>query len=132
MARISAVLLLAATLLFGAMQAMAADGDICTCALTKAVECSPDGECTETTVQEMNLPRFVRIDLKSSTITSLDKEIPRTSKISSTERLEGLTILHGTELRGWTIALGEESGNLTLSTAGDGEGFVVFGSCITP
>jgi hypothetical protein len=38
--------------------------------------------------------------------------------------------MHGTELRGWSMALGEDSGNLTLSASGDGEGFVVFGVCL--
>lgn len=131
MARIAAVLL-ATTLFFGALPAMAADGDMWTCSLTKAVQCNPDDECIETTVQDMALPRFVRIDLTSKTITSLDKEVPRTSKIASVERLEGLIIMHGTELRGWTMALGEKSGVLTLSAAGESEGFVVFGSCIIP
>ena len=131
MARISA-LVLAVTLLFGALQAMAADGDTRTCALTRALECSPAEGCMETTIRDKALPRFVRIDLKSKTITSLDKDIPRTTKISSIERQEGVTIMHGTELRGWTIALGEETGVLTLSAAGESEGFVVFGSCITP
>ena len=80
----------------------------------------------------MALPRFVRIDLKSNTITSLDKDIARTTKIASVERLEGLTVMHGTELRGWTIALAEQTGALTLSAAGESEAFIVFGSCITP
>jgi hypothetical protein len=39
--------------------------------------------------------------------------------------------MHGTEVRGWSISLGEDSGNLTLSASGDGEGFIVFGFCTT-
>jgi len=38
-----------------------------------------------------------------------------------------MVVLHGTELRGWSTALGEGSGDLTPSVAGDGEGFIVFG-----
>jgi hypothetical protein len=72
----------------------------------------------------------VRIDLKNKTITSLDKAVPRISKIAVIDRLKGMVVMHGTELRGWSMALGEDSGNLTLSASGDGEGFVVFGSCI--
>ena len=131
MARISAVLL-AITIVFGAVRVMAAEGDIRTCALTKGIECVPDEGCVEWTMQEMALPRFVRIDLKAKTITSLDKDVNRTTKIATVERLEGLTVLHGTELRGWSIALGENSGDLALSASGDGEAFVVFGSCVTP
>jgi hypothetical protein len=101
-----------------------------TCALTKAYECVPDQGCKAWTLEEMALPNFVRIDLKSKTITSLDKTVGQTSKIAAIDRLEGLVVMHGTELRGWSIALGEESGDVTLSVAGDGEGFIVFGKCM--
>lgn len=131
MVRIIAVFL-AAALFGGAAQAMAAEQNVRTCALTRGVQCIPDEACIEMTIQEMALPRFVRIDLKSKTITSLDKEVDRTSRIATVDRLEGLTVLHGTELRGWSIVLGEDSGALTLSASGDSEGFIVFGSCITP
>ncbi len=131
MARISASMLAVIILLVTA-QVMAADGDVRTCALTKGIECVPDEGCVEWTMQEMALPRFVRIDLASKTITSLDKEITRTSKIDSVERKEGLVILHGTEQRGWSLVLAEDSGDLTLTASGDSEGFIVFGSCINP
>lgn len=131
MARISA-LLISLVAFFGAIPAMAADGDIRTCALNKAIECVPDEACVEWTMRAMALPRFVRIDLKAKTITSLDKEISRNSKISSVERRDGLIILHGTEERGWSMALDESSGDFTLSASGENEGFIVFGSCMSP
>jgi len=40
-----------------------------------------------------------------------------------------MVVLHGTELRGWSTALGEGSGALTPSVAGDG-GVIVFGICM--
>jgi hypothetical protein len=126
------VVLLFITIFLVPMALFAAEGDVRTCTLNKAIECVPDEECVGWTVREMALPRFVRIDLKAMTITSLDKEIARTSKISTVERLEGLTILHGTEQRGWSLALVDESGDFTLSASGENEGFVVFGSCMSP
>lgn len=112
-------------------------GSVCTaaeesiiCTLTRANDCLPEDGCIQVSVDEMGLPRFVRIDFKSKTITSLDIEIPSNSQIATIDRLEGMTVMHGTELRGWSIALGEDSGNLTLSASGDGEGFVVFGVCM--
>ncbi len=131
MARIIAVVL-AAAILGCAAQVMAADQNVRTCALVRGYECIPDEGCMEWTMEDMALPRFVKIDLKAKTITSLDKDVSRTTKIATVERFEGLTVLHGTELRGWSIALGEDSGQLALSAAGDGEAFVVFGSCIVP
>jgi hypothetical protein len=126
------ILILIITILSGASVAMAADGDIRTCALTKGIECAADEGCSEWTIQEMGLPRFVRIDLNAKTITSLDREVTRNSKIASVERPEGLVVLHGTEQRGWSMALGEDSGALTLTASGDNEGFIVFGSCMNP
>ena len=131
MARISAVLL-AVTIIFGAVEmAMAVDKDLRTCALSRAIECIADEGCLERTIHKMNLPRFVQIDLKSKTITSLDKEVARNTKISAVEYAGGLLVLHGTELRGWTIAI-DEDGDLSLTASGEREAFVVFGSCMNP
>ena len=112
-------------------------GSICTaaegaftCAFNKAYECTPGQGCRTWSIEEMSLPTFVRIDLKAGTITSLDKTVTQTSRIATIDRLEGLVVMHGTELRGWSMALGEESGDVTLSVAGDGEGFIVFGKCM--
>ena len=116
--------------LVGASSVSMAAEDSFICTLTRANDCAAEDGCIQVSVDEMALPRFIRIDLKSKTITSLDKVVARNSEISTIDRLEGMTVLHGTELRGWSIALGENSGNLTLSASGDGEGFVVFGVCM--
>jgi hypothetical protein len=102
-----------------------------TCALTRAFGCLPDEGCTPWTTDELALPRLVRIDLESKTITSLDNAVTRSSTIATIDRPEGIVVMHGTEVRGWSISLGEDSGNLTLSASGDGEGFIVFGFCTT-
>ena len=123
---------------FFALLMLAGTGSVCaaaeetfTCALTRAYDCFPDEGCKEWSMDDMALPRFVRIDLNGKTITSLDKTVAQTTKIAAIDRLEDLVVLHGTELRGWSIALGVESGDLTLSASGDGEGFIVFGFCTT-
>lgn len=102
-----------------------------TCALTKAFACTSTDGCKEMSVQEMALPRFILIDTKARTITSLDKDIARETRFKEMDRLEGMLVLHGTEQRGWSMALGEMSNDLTLSASGDGESFVVFGTCIS-
>ncbi|UFS70662.1 hypothetical protein LPW11_00375 [Geomonas sp. RF6] len=121
--------LIAATVLLATAQAGGADTGW-TCALTRGIQCDPDEGCVDLSPQEMNLPRFVRIDSAAKTMTSLDKQVPRKTKIASVERVSEMTVMHGTELRGWTLALAEDSGDVTLSAAGDGEGFIVFGTCI--
>jgi hypothetical protein len=116
--------------LVGGSSASFAAEETITCALSRAYDCYPDEGCKEWSIDEMALPRFVRIDLKNKIITSLDKAITQTSKISAIDTVDGLIVMHGTELRGWTITLGEESRNITLSAAGDGDGFMVFGVCM--
>lgn len=111
----------------------AAEENVRLCALTRAYECAMGGECGELTIEEMDLPRFVRIDLDKSSIISLDRKVKRDdTRISQIKDLEGMTVLQGVEQRGWSIALGKESGNLTLSASGDGHGFLVFGVCMNP
>jgi hypothetical protein len=122
--------IIALLILLGSGRVCSAAEDTFTCALTRAYECAPDQGCKAWSIEEMSLPTFVRINLKGKTITSLDKTIAQTTIIETVERLAGLVVMHGTELRGWSIALGEESGDLTLSVAGDGEGFIVFGKCM--
>lgn len=129
MARIIAVVLVTA-LLAGAAQTMAAEESAHTCALTRAFQCTPEDGCIEVTLLEMEIPRFVRIDLKGKSISSLDREIKRNTKIERIDRQENVTILHGTDLRGWSITLARETGNLTLSASGEEEGFVLFGTCL--
>jgi hypothetical protein len=80
----------------------------------------------------MALPQFIRIDLKARTIKSLDKKVTRVTFFKDSDSLDDILVLHGTEKRGWSMAVGEKSGDLTLSASGDGESFVVFGSCISP
>ena len=128
-----AAMFLAVIVLSGAARATAADENLRTCALTKGFECTKEGGCKELSIEEMALPRFVRIDLKAKTITSLDREIKRqNTKIAGIDRLEGMLVLHGTEKRGWSMALAEDSGELAISASGDGEVFVVFGACVNP
>ncbi len=131
MFKLSALIFLAG-IIIGAGQAAAADIDTRTCSLTKAYQCSSEEGCKEWSIQEVALPRFVRIDLKAKTIKSLDKDIARETRFREIDRLQGMVVLHGTEQRGWSMALGEDSGNLTLTACGDDESFVVFGSCISP
>lgn len=119
--------------LFFSVPALSAQDNVRICALTKAYECDINQECSERSLAEMELPRFVRIDFEKSSIISLDKNVKRAgTEIGRVEKLEGITVLQGVEQRAWSIALGQESGSLTLSVSGDGHGFIVFGSCMDP
>jgi hypothetical protein len=120
-------------ILSAASLSQAATEDKLTCAITKAYACTSDEGCAAVALQDMELPRFISIDFGTRVIASLDKSVPREeTRFASVDKLRGLTVLHGVEKRGWSLAIGEESGDLTLSASGDGESFTVFGSCIMP
>ena len=55
------------------------------------------------------------------------------TKIQRIEKPEGRVILQGVEGgRGWSLNLSQETGNIVMTVAGDGSGFVVFGECTLP
>ncbi len=119
-------------LIISAVQVASAEDTKRTCALSKAYQCTSENGCKETSIREMELPRFIQIDLKTKTMKSLDKKVTRVTHFKDVDRAEDMLVLHGTEKRGWSLAIGETSDNLTLSASGDGESFVVFGSCMNP
>jgi hypothetical protein len=126
-------MVLAGMFLLVAAQAMAEEANVRICALTKAIECNRDEGCIEWSLQEMNLPRFIKIDFGAKTIISLDKTIrPENTKISSIEKLGDMTVLQGIEQRGWSMELDNDDGFLTLTASGEGHGYIVFGSCLVP
>lgn len=133
MVRPTALLMAMALVACVSLAAAAENPGIYTCSLCRSFQCTPDDGCEESSLSSMSLPRFARIDLKEKTITSLDKNVPRNAtRISLIEKVDGLIVLHGSELRGWTITIAEDSGVLSLTAAGEGEVITVFGSCIAP
>ncbi len=119
--------------LFIASQALAGEESSRICAYTRVVECTIDEGCLEFSLDEMNLPRFVKIDVTAKTIKSLDKNVRREDiRIGTIEQLGGMTILQGIEQRGWSMELGNEDGSLTLTASGEDHGIVVFGHCLLP
>lgn len=123
----------AATFIFPAAQARAEAKDAVLCALTKSFACLADEGCREVPIQEMNLPRFVKVDFGTRAITSLDKMVDRpATTFTAIDRLEGTIVLHGLDRRGWSAAIAEDTGSMTLTASGSDEGFVVFGNCVMP
>ncbi len=132
MKRSVAAVLVAIFLCLGA-QALAEEGNARICTFTRAIECTIDDGCMEWSLQDMNLPRFIRIDFGAKIIKSLDKSVQLDdTKISSIEQLGGMTILQGIEQRGWSMELGNEDGALTMTASGEDHGIVVFGQCMMP
>ena len=98
------------------------------CVPIGVTECGAEGECKRGTAESVNLPQFIRVDVKAMTIRS--EEQKRESPIKTVEHMNGKLILQGTQgERGWTMLIAEDTGRLSATVTADGEGFVVFGAC---
>jgi hypothetical protein len=104
-----------------------------------AMECTPDDGCRAVTIDSLDLPRFLKIDLNEKTIGPVSEGDTRPdSVIERMERVDGKLILQGAEdgyesVRdglGWTIAISEGTGRVVMTASGDQVAFVVFGACL--
>jgi hypothetical protein len=102
------------------------------CAVIEVFECSLASDCAEVTVEDVNIPQFIRVDFKNNKISSAEgNEEKRESAIKNFEQNNGMLILQGIEGgRGWGITVAEDTGKMTGTAAEDDGGFVVFGACI--
>ena len=101
------------------------------CVPIVVTECGPDGECRRVTAESVNLPQFLRVDVKAMKVHT--GEAGRESPVRNLEHLNGnLIIQGGQDGRGWTLTISEETGRMSATISADGEGFVVFGACTLP
>jgi hypothetical protein len=109
------------------------------CAVTDAIECTPERGCEEVTPESINLPQFVRINVAQKKINrGAKRETNRTTEIENVEHIDGKLILQGADDGiegvkdglGWSVAIVESTGKFVLTGSGDLVGFVVFGACI--
>ncbi len=98
------------------------------CVPITVMECAREADCRRVTAESVNLPQFLKVDVKAGTV--LSDESKRTSPFRNIEHLDGTLLLQGGQAgRGWTMAISEETGSMSATILSAGEGFVVFGSC---
>jgi hypothetical protein len=103
------------------------------CAATAVSECEADGRCQRRNAEHVNFPALIKVDVKALKLRDLASEKTRESSIRNVDRANGKVILSGADgERGWTVLINEASGRMSATTAGDGEGFVIFGQCGLP
>jgi hypothetical protein len=96
------------------------------CAPVEASDCVAVDGCTKTVPSEVGAPSFIRIDFGQQAMVGPK----RVSPIKLTEKGEQQLLLMGTELGyGWTFALDQASGEMTVTMTTSGGSFVLFGSC---
>ena len=111
------------------------------CAFRAIMECVEETACERVSPSAINAPTFVRFDVQAMTISGKHPGQPeRSSQIKHKLRLDGKLILQGADdgVEGvrdglaWSIAIGEDTGEMVMSASGDDVAFVVFGACIVP
>ena len=108
------------------------------CTVIEVTECILGEGCKEVTAEEINLPRYLWINVGKKTIQSKKtSDEARKSTIEHVKEVDNKLILQGAEHGrddvqdgfGWTIAIMEDTGQMVLSASGDLVGNVAFGVC---
>jgi hypothetical protein len=103
------------------------------CAFTRALECDSATGCEAADLEDLEMPRFFRVDFKNSSIVSvgiLEEGVKKETPIKVFQRQDGKLLLQGFEVRGWSMVITEKTGKMTFTASGDDEGFVLFGACM--
>ena len=122
---------------------MAADFDgskTLVCANQLVNECLPAQHCRLVAPQSVNLPNFFKVDTGNKIITGKhDGGIDASTPIERLEHMDGKLILQGADNgiegvpdgNGWTLAIEEDTGKMSMTASGDGFVIVAFGACMT-
>jgi hypothetical protein len=115
------------------------DGDkIMLCANQYASECVAGTDCVNVAPASVNLPDFFRVNTGENLISATPESGSTLSTpIERVEHLDGKLMLQGADdgikdVRdgaGWTMSINEATGQMVMTTAGDGFAVVVFGAC---
>jgi len=103
------------------------------CASRSVNECVMGKHCTHVAPEDINIPDFFFVNVKGKVIKGNGNKTP----IERVEHLDGKLMLQGADdgvedVRdgmGWTMAIDEETGKMSLTASGDGFAVVVFGAC---
>ena len=101
------------------------------CAISKTALCRENSGCTEGSVEIVNLPLLLRLNLEKKTIAStrLSGE-QRASTIMTVSTSKNNLILQGVQDgSGWSMTVDKKNGQMSVSSSLDGEGYIAFGVC---
>jgi hypothetical protein len=113
--------------------------EVFTCASMEVMECLPAKGCSRVSPDVVDIPRFLKVDMKNREITAVRADDTRKSGIERLEEVEGKLMLQGAEegrvgVRdgvGWTMSVDRDRGDMVLTASGEDVAFVVFGACTT-
>jgi len=101
------------------------------CATLEVTACIPGGTCAPLSPDELNVPRFLEIDLAGRLLATTEASGEnRRTPIEHLRRDGGLVFVQGVEQgRAFSLLIVEATGELTASVAREALGVVVFGAC---
>jgi hypothetical protein len=100
------------------------------CVPIQISECEAGGKCANVTVEEANLPQFIKVNFKDKTLASVVGEPSRSAPIAHLDQESGKLILHGGQKgRGWTVVISEATGKMSATISEEGAAFIIFGAC---
>jgi len=101
------------------------------CATLEILECEPGVRCEEETVDNVDAPQFLQISVSDKTVVGTRPSgAPVNAKIELVRHAEGQIFLQGIEkMWGWSMAINETKGNMTLAIHDDASSYVIFGAC---
>lgn len=113
----------------GTRPASAGDFDgskVLICAPVEVSDCAPGETCKKGAPADVGVPAFIRIDIAKMIVIGPK----RTTPIVSIEKSQQQILLQGTELGfAWTLALDQDSGEMSGSFVNREDVYVLFGSC---
>ena len=107
------------------------------CSLAHVMQCEEVNEdCLRLRPNEVGAPDFLNLDFQAKTITTSNSEA--VSPMENVELIDERLYVQGAEDGlenemdgfGWTLAITQDNGQLVVSGAGEGMGFVFFGACM--
>lgn len=100
------------------------------CVPIEITQCDEGERCYQGTAEDVNLPQFIRVNLKEKILSGVGLAAERTTPINFMARESGRIVLHGGQNgRGWTALISEETGKLSATISDNGTAFIIFGAC---
>ena len=125
---------LAVALCLSAGQSLATDFDgskTLLCVPTDNLTCEGAGECHRSTVEELNIPQFIKVDFRAKQLSGkLESDDELNTAVQNIVTADGRTILQGAENgRGWSMVIMHDTGEMSAAIAGDEAAIVMLGAC---
>lgn len=101
------------------------------CAVLETQVCLEAGGCVQFHPEDLNVPRFVRIDTREKRLyTTSSSGENRETTADQLARADGELILQGVESgRGYSLFIHEPSGQATFASAAEGRSATAFAAC---